>query len=134
MAIEAHKALRHHASEINRQQGMDQTGRPLALFHWNDAKEVMMAGACGLVCGGWFTLELLWVEAPYRRQGIGTSLLQAIEYEAMQLGAHSAYMWTQDFEAPEFYHRHGYQEFVRLQDFMPGHQLIGMQKRLLPSQ
>jgi len=130
LAFEAYKILRGHAHNANRKLGIDQSSRSLAILKWNDAKG-MIAGACGVAYCGWFSLDLLWVEEPYRKQGIGSELLKIIEGEAMKLGAHSAYLWSQEFEAPDFYRKYGYQEFVRLNEFLPGHQLIGMQKKLI---
>ena len=130
-AIEAHKALRAHVTAANRARGLQFSDRPLAVFRWDDVTNTMIAGACGLVCPGWLNLELLWVEVPHRGQGIAAALLEDIEDEAVQLGAHSAYLWTQEFEAPGFYYKYGYREFAQLDEFMRGHQLIGMKKKLV---
>ena len=130
MAAEAYKVLRSHVDSENRKIGINHVNRSVAVFKWDDTKG-MIGGVCGVVFPGWISLDLVWVEKPYRKKGIGSALLVQIEEEAVRMGAHSAYLWTQEFEAPDFYRKYGYEEFVRLDEFLPGHQLIGMKKMLL---
>ena len=63
MAAEAYKVLRNHVSAENKKIGLDHPNRSLAVFEWEDGKG-MIAGACGLIYPGWFSLDLLWVESP----------------------------------------------------------------------
>jgi hypothetical protein len=37
---------------------------------------------------------------------------------------------TFDFQAPDFYRKHGFSEFGQLQDYPPGHQRLFFHKRL----
>jgi GNAT superfamily N-acetyltransferase len=77
----------------------------------------------------WLSLSFLWVEAPYRRQGVGSRLLAQAEDVARSRGAANAYLDTFTFQAPAFYYKHGYREFGRLE--MPrGHWRLWFVKRL----
>jgi len=79
---------------------------------------------------GWAYFDLVWVEPKHRSQGLGRKLMEKAEIEAQKRGCHSAWLWTQDFEAPGFYEKLGYKKFVVFEDFIPGHQRIGYMKRL----
>jgi GNAT superfamily N-acetyltransferase len=92
--------------------------------------EVLDAGAYVCVHPGWAYIDLLWVREAKRGKGLGKRLMQRAEQEALQRGCHSAFLWTQDFEAPGFYEKLGYQRFVTFEDFIPGHQRLGFMKRI----
>ena len=127
-ALEANRTLCDHMEAASRQLGFNPSKQPLSVFLHDEEKQ-LIAGGGGYVFPGWLFIDLLFVEASYRKQGVGASLLKQMENEGVRLGAHSAYLWTQDFEAPGFYRKHGYSEFVELEEFMPGHQLFGMRKK-----
>jgi len=95
-----------------------------------DAEGAIQAGLRYLTAFEWLFVHLLWVAAPYRSQGIGARLLSEAESVAREKGCRGAYLDTFTFQAPEFYRRHGYQEFGRLDDFPPGHARIWFTKRL----
>ena len=79
---------------------------------------------------GWAYIDLVWVDDQERGKGLGRRLMREAENEAKRRGCHSAYLWTQDFEAPGFYEKLGYKQFVVLDNYVPGHQRIGFMKRL----
>lgn len=89
------------------------------------------ATAVGIIYDGWLEISLLHVDKDHRRQGYGAKILHEIERKAIEHGAHSAYAWTHDFEAPEFYTGQGYTEFARLKEFGKGHDMIAFRKYLL---
>lgn len=91
----------------------------------------IIAGAYGFIGSGWLMIDELWVAEAYRAQGLGTQLLHDIEQLAIAQGCHSAYLWTMSFEAPAFYHKHGYSEFVRLERCAGPHQRLGFRKQLV---
>ena len=79
---------------------------------------------------GWFNINVIWVSDEARSRGIGSNLLRAGEDIARQQGANYASLDTFDWQAADFYRKHGYEEFARLDDCPPGHQRIYMKKVL----
>ena len=96
-----------------------------------DENGKIIAG-CSAVMYGWRVLyvELLWVDEPWRRQGVGLELLRAVEDEARRQGAYLAHLDTFDFQARGFYEKQGYALFGTLEDVPPGHRRYYLQKRL----
>lgn len=99
---------------------------PIPLALTND-----YAKAIGVVYPGWLGIDLIWVNPTQRGLGIGSEILKELERQAIARGAHSAYAYTQNFEAPGFYRINGYKEFFQLTDFHPGQQMLGFRKYLL---
>lgn len=101
--------------------------------HWivgRDAGGAVQAGVRYHIAYDWLFVHWLWVAKPYRKQGIGSKLLMGAEAAAREKGCRGAYLDTFTFQAPEFYPRHGYREFARLDDFPPGHARIWLSKSL----
>jgi GNAT superfamily N-acetyltransferase len=100
------------------------------LFVRDDAAKIR-AGLIGHVYAGWLFVKYLWVEAEFRRTGIGSGLMAEAERRALALGCHSGFVDTFSFQGPDFYPRLGYVEFGRL-DYPPDHHRIFFRKRLSP--
>ena len=88
----------------------------------------------GLVGGvdGWngTDFETLWVDEPYRRQGIGTRLLRAYEREAKENGADVVYIEAYDWNVG-FFRKNGYETVTgMLEDYPGGHTMYCMQRSL----
>ena len=57
----------------------------------------------------------LWVQSEHRRKGIGRKLLRELEKRYADRGFDNINLVTNEFQAPEFYRKCGYEvEFVRL--------------------
>ena len=95
-----------------------------------DGAGSVQAGLRGVTEFNWLFVNWLWVAEPFRRQGVGSLLLSGAEAIARERRCSSCYLDTFSFQAPEFYKRHGYQEFGRLEDFPPGHARIWLRKAL----
>ena len=67
--------------------------------------------------GNWLEIEYLFVKEELRRQGIGSKLLQQAETEAKNRNCRFAFVNTYQFQAPDFYKRHGYKEVFALQNY-----------------
>ncbi len=88
----------------------------------------------GLVGGvdGWngTDIDALWVDEPYRRQGIGTRLLCEFEREAKETGAGAVFIEAYDWNAG-FFRKNGYLTVTgMLEDYPKGHTMYCMQKSL----
>jgi len=102
---------------------------PLQIVH-RDERGRIVAGLTGKTFWNWLYIDMLWVDAALRGQGVGAALVAAAEKEAVKRGCHSAYLWTESFEGPDFYSKLGYKEFVTKTDFPNGFSRIGYMKRL----
>ena len=75
-------------------------------------------------------INVLFVDEKYRHQGIGTALLEKVETEAKLAGAKIAHLDTFDFQAKDFYLKHGYEIFGVLEPCPTGHKRYYMKKNL----
>ena len=106
---------------------------PEALSIWLNAKDekgTTVGGIRGVVVLYWLRLELLWVEESARGQGVGTSLLSEAEAKARELGAKNSGVETFEWQAPDFYKRHGYMELSRIENYVASQYLSFMRKAL----
>ncbi|MEM9216527.1 MAG: GNAT family N-acetyltransferase [Cyanobacteria bacterium P01_F01_bin.150] len=78
----------------------------------------------------WIYIDELWVAENYRQQGLGTSLMKQAESYAVSQQLVGLWLWTQSWQAENFYKKLGYQEFTRFEDFPRGHSRIGFRKQL----
>ena len=89
----------------------------------------VIAGICSEV----YTWKILYisvffVEEKYRNQGLGSVLLNKLEEQAKQLGVNLIHLDTFDFQAKDFYLKHGYEVFGILDDCPKGHKRYYMKK------
>ncbi len=75
-------------------------------------------------------VDTLWVREDYRKAGLGTLLMQAIEKEAKEQGCYLAHVDTFDFQARGFYEKNGYTLFGTLENCPKGHQRFYLKKEL----
>jgi GNAT superfamily N-acetyltransferase len=78
----------------------------------------------------WIYIDELWVSERHRSKGLGKILMRKAEDLAMSYGLVGVYLWTQSWQAENFYKRLGYVEFTRFQDFPKGYSRIGFRKQL----
>jgi GNAT superfamily N-acetyltransferase len=72
-------------------------------------------GLLGRTSLGLFFLDLFYLPANLRGSGTGSAVLRMAETEAAHRGCRAATLVTVNFQAPEFYARHGWEEFGRIQ-------------------
>jgi GNAT superfamily N-acetyltransferase len=88
-------------------------------------------GLLGRTSMGLFFLDLFYLPAKLRGGGIGGRALRMAEEEAGRRGSRATTLLTVNFQAPEFYARHGWEEFGRIAS-APGVERIFMRKTLGP--
>ncbi len=100
-------------------------------FVAKDKNGIEIGGVLGGI-GYWNGLEIkiLWVKETYRKQGLGTKILNHIEKVAREKGATIAMLDTFDFQAEGFYLKNGYEPFGELKNFPAGKRRIYFSKRL----
>ncbi len=102
---------------------------PLWLFA-RDAEGKVQGGVRGQTYWSWCSIDVLAVAEPYRRQGIGSRLLAKAEEIARSRSCVGIHLDTASFQAPDFYTRHGYREFGRIDGFPPDHTRLWFMKKL----
>jgi aminoglycoside 6'-N-acetyltransferase I len=90
----------------------------------------LVGGLYGNTAWRWLFVDLLWVDASFRRKGLGRRLLRAGEAAARARGCTRAYLDTFDFQARPFYEREGYLVFGTQDDYPPGHLKFYLAKAL----
>jgi len=80
----------------------------------------LVGGAVGRTWGECCELQQLWVHPTYRRPGIGTSLVKALEQRGEARGCRTFYLDTFSFQAPALYRSLGYEVAHALHGFAPG--------------
>jgi GNAT superfamily N-acetyltransferase len=124
--------VRRNLSEYNCRHAEEDHYRPLAVFLRDEAGTIV-AGLSGATFWQWLLVDLLWVREDLRGQGIGGRLLATAEQEAMRRGCVGVFLDTQEFQAPEFYRKRGYEVFGELPGLPPGHVRYFLAKRLDPA-
>jgi GNAT superfamily N-acetyltransferase len=120
-----HQGLDGHAFA----QGGIAPPAPLAVFLYDDGGRIV-GGVFARVWDGILDISLLWVHEDYRSEGYGSKLMAAVEAEGVRLGCARAELRTFDFQAPEFYKKLGYQEFLVSEEFPRGHTRYYFRKAL----
>src|SRR5262245_12228017 len=104
--------LEKHVHEFNVAATGIRDARGLVIL-LRDPNRRIYAGLSGHTWGGVAEVRFLWVDEPRRRTGIGGRLLRAAEDEARARGCSKIVLSTHSFQAPGFYHKHGYVEIGR---------------------
>ena len=102
---------------------------PMNLVEYDNDGNVI-AGLIGGTYWGWMYVDILWVDEKYRRQGIGSRLLQSAEKEAVRRGCHHVHLDTMSWQAPDFYKKHKYSVIATLPDIPNGNQKYLLMKKL----
>lgn len=103
--------------------------RPLAVAAHDPDSGELVGGLLGRTSLGLFFLDLLYLPERMRGGGTGGAMLRMAEVEAVRRGCCAATLVTVNFQAPEFYARHGWEEFGRIPS-TPGVERIFMRKTL----
>lgn len=75
-------------------------------------------------------ISVMFIDEDKRKQGLGSILLQTIESHAKSMNIRLIHLETFDFQAKDFYLKHGYEVFGVLDDCPKGHKLYHMKKIL----
>ena len=79
---------------------------------------------------GYLHIELLWLSAEARGNGIGTQLVKQAEDFAIEHGFRHARVETTSFQAKPFYEKQGYAVYGVLDNFPEGHKSFYLSKCL----
>lgn len=96
-----------------------------------DEAGALAGGLVGHAWATWLHVMYLWVDDRHRGAGLGSRLLSEAERIAREdHGCRVARLETWDFQAPEFYKRHGYEVVCVIPDYPPGITEYTLTKRL----
>ena len=117
--------LADHNEEMSRLRDW----RALAVSVHDSDSGMLVGGLLGRTSMGLFFLDLFYLPRKLRGGGRGSQALRMAEEEAVRRGCTAATLVTVNFQAPEFYARHGWEEFGRIAT-APGVERIFMRKTL----
>ncbi len=103
---------------------------PLALLLRPPGEDAIIGGLWGVSYWRWLFVDLLFVPAACRGQGLGSALLERAEAEAAKRGCIGVWLLSFSFQAPDFYRRRGYEAFGSIGDYPPGHSCTYFRKRI----
>ena len=89
--------------------------RALAVMVRDPGTDETVGGILGRTSLDLFFLDLFYLPEHLRGAGTGSAILRTAEVEAIRRGCRAATLVTVNFQAPEFYARHGWEEFGRIQ-------------------
>ena len=95
----------------------------------HDAAGAVTGGLVGISYYDWLLVEMLFVPAALRGQGLGARLMHAAEAEAAARGCTGVWLDTGSPDAWQFYRRLGYQDFATLPDHPAGYPRRFMARR-----
>lgn len=99
-------------------------------WHVLDSQDGVRAILTAEVLWDWIYIDELWVTPELRGQGFGRKLMQLAEDFAGTRGLQGIWLWTQSWQAEDFYRQLGYRQFTRFENFPEGHSRIGFRKTL----
>jgi N-acetylglutamate synthase-like GNAT family acetyltransferase len=84
-------------------------------------KGKVVGGAVAIINLDWAYIDTLWIDASFRGRGAGKRLMMAVESYVHSLRLNGIYLYTVDFQAPEFYRKIGYKVMGTLPNHPQGH-------------
>ena len=109
------RTLLNHASHS---LGLNVEYEDFALLAYQD--EVLCGSIIGKMFLDWLHIDLVFVEAAERKKGIGREMMLKTFAFAEEYGLSGIEVWTQSWQAPDFYRKMGYETFAVFDDFIPG--------------
>lgn len=95
-----------------------------------DADRRVLGGITAQSRWGGFQIDVIALDERLRKRGYGTRLMQFAEQEALRRECHHMLLDTYEFQAKEFYLRHGFVVFGQLEGPAPFYPRYFMQKPL----
>ena len=115
-----------HSLETDAPEYLKERIKWVASDDQNNVRAVLTAD----VLWDWAYIDELWVCPRARGSGLGRRLMQLAEDFAGAQGLQGIWLWTQSWQAEDFYRQLGYEEFTRFENFPRGHARIGFRKQL----
>jgi GNAT superfamily N-acetyltransferase len=104
--------------------------KPLSVFIKSTQTGEVLGGMQGRSSLGLLFIDLFYLPPELRKMGLGTDILRRFEEEGRKRGCTAAFLYTISFQAPDFYKKHGWEEFGRIDCKPEGTSRIFMKKSL----
>ena len=96
-----------------------------------DANNHLIGGCLSVIyCWKIMYIEILWIDEAYRRHGLGTRLLKEMERISAEHDCSLIHLDTFDFQAKDFYIKHGFEVFGVLENCPENHCRYYLKKNL----
>lgn len=96
----------------------------------DDNGKIIAGCVAKMYCWNVAYIDTLWVNETYRGKGFGARLLVEVENTAKEKGCYLIHLDTFDFQAKEFYEKHGYEVFGVLENCPAKHFRYYLKKNL----
>jgi GNAT superfamily N-acetyltransferase len=123
-------AVRRGLDAFNRAASGIDDQRAVALLVKDPVTGDVLGGLTGRTSRGILFLEVFFLPESMRGSGLGSKLLTMAEDEGRRRGCRIGLLYTNNFQAPEFYKRHGWREYGNFPSDPPGSSRIFMSKEL----
>ncbi len=94
----------------------------------NTNGEIIAGILSKMYCWNCVYIDVLWIKEEYRKDGLGSRLLKEVEKIVKDKGCNLIHLDTFDFQAKDFYIKHGYEVFGILDECPQGHKRYYMKK------
>ncbi|MNO54215.1 Acetyltransferase (GNAT) family protein [compost metagenome] len=123
---------------INQIDFFNQSTAPTSQEPTSETINLMLKDQDGKVFGGLLGrryryalyINVLWISETLRGQGYGSRLLEDIESIVRAKGCKLIHLDTWNFQAPEFYKKHGFEIFGELEGFPEGFKRYFLRKQI----
>jgi len=129
--IQAKTAIGEGLAAYNVQHADVDDRRDLAVLLRDTRTGEILGGILGRTSLGLLFIDLVFIPEAMRRHGLGSRMLQMAEEEGRTRGCVNAFLYTISFQAPEFYAKHGWHEFGRVECHPAGTSRVFMTKGLV---
>jgi GNAT superfamily N-acetyltransferase len=123
-------AVRRGLDAFNRAASGIDDQRSVAVLVKDPVTGEVLGGLTGRTSRGILFIEVFFLPESMRGTGLGSKLLTMAEDEGRRRGCRIGLLYTNDFQAPEFYKRHGWREYGNFPSDPPGSSRIFMTKEL----
>ena len=122
------RLVEYNLSKVPKTQDIDFENINLKI----EDKNGNILGGCisRMYCWNVLYVDILWIDASLQGQGFGSKLLSEVEQIAENKGCYLVHLDTFDFQAKDFYLKHGYEIFGVLDDCPKGHCRYYLKKHL----
>lgn len=96
----------------------------------DDNGRIIAGCVARMYCWNVAYVDTLWVDEKYRAKGLGSKLIIEVEETAKEKGCYLIHLDTFDFQAKEFYEKHGYKLFGVLENCPKEHCRYYLKKEL----
>ncbi|MFM0592743.1 MULTISPECIES: GNAT family N-acetyltransferase [Paraburkholderia] len=125
------ESISRSLNEFNIQKtGIDDV-RPIAVLIKDPETGKVIGGLTGRTSLGLLFVDLFYIPPSLRGEGLGSRILAEAEAEAIERGCRGAVLYTINFQAPEFYLRHGWRVFGDVPCEPAGSSRVFMRKDLV---